>query len=88
MHQFKKQRLPKIIKVLKVIKQLGGNTLHDDELEALHYRNASRKDAYDTSVIELFAKAEEAVPKAALVQSLVAQNKVLRKDWNHLVDTS
>ena len=71
-----------------MIKKLGGNVLHDDTLAALHYKNAARKDLYDTGVIELFAKAEEAAPSSALVQCLVAQNKVLRKDWNHLVDTN
>ena len=88
MHQFKEKRLPKLEKNLRAIKRMGGKVLHDDTLAALHYRNAIRKDLYDTGVIELFAKAEEAAPRAQLVQNLVAKNKLLRKDWNHLVDTN
>ena len=57
---------------LRVIKQLGGNALHYDALEALHYQNAAGKDPYDTSLLKLFEKAEEEVPKAQLVKSVAA----------------
>ena len=44
MHKFKSNRLQKLEKNLRAIKQMGGNILHDDTLAALHYRNAVRKD--------------------------------------------
>ena len=53
-HQFLKPRLPKIMRSLKVTKQLGGNVLHDDALAAVSYKNAARKDPYDTGLIDLF----------------------------------
>ena len=47
-------RLKKTMINLNFIRRLGGKVFHDDELEALSYRNPIRKDIYDTGLIELF----------------------------------
>ena len=73
---------------LNLLRRLSSSIRYDDALAALHYKNFARKEPYDTGLIELFMKTKEDQPKAELVQELVAANKLMRKEWNHLVDTN
>ena len=51
---------------------MSAAVMYDDTLEALHYKNFTRKETYDKNLIELLHKMKEPNPKAELVQDMVA----------------
>lgn len=74
---------------LRTMRAFGGKILYSDKLECIHYKNSTRKNQYDMSIIELIeVEMKKETPAAELVQKLVELNKEMKKEYNHVVDTN
>ena len=61
---------------LRTMQAFGGKILYSDKLECIHYKNSTRKNQYDMSIIELIeVEMKKETPAAELVQKLVELNK-------------